>query len=161
MDEVQRCAIAFSSFAIYRPDLPAHNRYSFESNPIEPHLDLQLVGLSRAMGVSPSFCLIHRPDLCDRFATAPSARYILHPEAFALDTSHPSQNHLRTTPQEITPNFRRTFDQNRQTRFAFRSKFRSGKSSSTANSRSSQEYLKYDLRHTLGFIANPRRLNGI
>jgi superfamily I DNA and/or RNA helicase len=26
--------------------------------------------------------------------------------------------------------------------------------------RSSQEYLSYDLRHTLGFVANRRRFNG-
>ena len=26
--------------------------------------------------------------------------------------------------------------------------------------RSSQEFVQYDLRHTLGFVANPRRFNG-
>lgn len=26
--------------------------------------------------------------------------------------------------------------------------------------RSSREYVEYDLRHTLGFVANPRRFNG-
>lgn len=26
--------------------------------------------------------------------------------------------------------------------------------------RSSREWIEYDLRHTLGFVANPRRLNG-
>lgn len=26
--------------------------------------------------------------------------------------------------------------------------------------RSSREFVEYDLRHTLGFVANPRRFNG-
>ena len=26
--------------------------------------------------------------------------------------------------------------------------------------RSSKDFVKYDLRHTLGFVANPRRFNG-
>ena len=27
--------------------------------------------------------------------------------------------------------------------------------------RSSQEFVEYDLRHTLGFVASPRRFNGM